>query len=364
MAAGARDDRALRVRARLLDAIAREGPVPFDRFVEIALYDPSDGYYAQADLRMGRSGDFYTAAHASPLFGATLARRVLSEYDRLERPDAFRLIEVGAGDGTLLIDIARALRRARRTEPLLRAAIVEGAGPRRDRLVERLGAEAGLSVDPYGSLAEVGPFEGIVLANELLDALPFRRLVGRGAGWRELVVAADGDRLGWAETELARPVPAPALPTAEEGTVLEIGEASEGWIRELADHLVRGSAVLLDYGREEGELLRAHAGGTLAAVAGHRPLADPLGSPGLADLSAFVNWTRLRAVATRAGLQVLADRPQAEALGAWGFQDALQEARSEAPDDEARVRLQLGAKRLLFGFEGFRALELGPGPPT
>jgi len=95
-------------------------------------------------------------------------------------------------------------------------------------------------------------------------------------------------------------------------------------------------------------------------VRGHRSVRDPLATPGATDLSVFVNFTRVRAVATAAGLQELAFRRQAEALGDWGFPRLLEEALRAAPSAEAEVRVRLSAKNLLFGFERFRALELAP----
>jgi SAM-dependent MidA family methyltransferase len=119
--------------------------------------------------------------------------------------------------------------------------------------------------------------------------------------------------------------------------------------------------LLDDYGMEEDELVRAHPEGTLATVRGHRSDSDAVTRPGESDLSTFVNWTRLRTVARAAGLEVVADRSQAEALGAWGFPRLFDEALARAGSAEAEVRLRLSAKNLLFGFQRFRILELAPG---
>ena len=349
--------RSERLAARIADEARALGLLPFDRFVELALYDPSDGYYAQPDLRLGAAGDFYTAAHVHPLFGRTVAHRLLAEYDRLGAPASFTVVEAGAGDGTLAWDLAEALPAGSAGGVLDHHTIVELPGDRRDRLAESLGATGPAFA---GSVAEIGPLEGVVLANELLDALPFRRVVRTAGGWAELGVAARGDRLVPETAPLVRPVPPPALPDAPEGTVLEISEAGEAWVREVADHLVAGALIVLDYGREEPELVRAYPSGTVAAVRSHRTLPDPLASPGTADLSAFVNFGRIRAAAARAGLRLLHDRSQAEALGAWGFEDARQRAVDAARTDEERVRVLMASKNLLFGFEGFRVLEFGP----
>src|ERR1700674_5500377 len=93
------------LRVRLQREFERPGGLPFDRFMELALYDPSDGYYAQADLRLGRRGDFYTAAHVHPIFGRTVAQRILSEQHRIGVTESFQVQEVGAGDGPLAEDL-------------------------------------------------------------------------------------------------------------------------------------------------------------------------------------------------------------------------------------------------------------------
>src|SRR5208283_6157400 len=104
----------------------------------------------------------------------------------------------------------------------------------------------------------------------------------------------------------------------------------------------------------------AHRSGTLTAVRRHRFVDDPFAEPGTSDLSVFVNFTRVRAAAARAGLREVAFRRQAEALGEWGFPRLLEEAIRAAPSTEAEVRTRLAAKNLLFGFERFCALELAP----
>ena len=352
-------------RTRLAELADRSGVVPFDRFVELALYDPEFGYYTRTGRTLGREGDFYTAAHASPLFGATIARRILQEFDRLGRPPSFTVVEVGAGDGTLAADLLAAL-----TETPAAGGIdyvaVERSASLRARLRARLEA-AGIASDRIGvasSVAGRGPLRGVVLANELLDALPFRRLVVRDGMFHELGVRVEGNQLRWAEGTLARPLPPPALPDGlADGTVLEVSPLAEAFVREVGDHLVEGAFLLLDYGDEEAPLIARHPGGTLTAYRSHRRVDDPLAAAGTADLSAYVNFRRIRGAAARSGFTEVAFGPQVEALGRWGFADAQDAATRRAASDEERVRLTLGAKNLLFGFESFRVLELVVGRP-
>jgi SAM-dependent MidA family methyltransferase len=347
---------------RLAGMAGPDGFVPFDRFMELALYGKGVGFYAREPSPFGPEGDYYTAAHVHPLFGRALAERVRGVRRALSGVERFRVAEVGPGDGTLAASVLAALGRAPEGVAGLEYVVVERSAPlalRAMERIERAGRSVGVSVRHATSLGSDGPFDGMVLANELLDAQPARRLRWDGRAWRELGVCVAGDRLESAESVLVAPVPFPELPApAEEGVVLEVSPPAEALMREVADHLVRGLAVFLDYGMEEPELLAAHPRGTLARVRQHQTFDDPLEDPGTSDLSVFVNFSRVRAAARRAGLKEVTYTSQSEALGRWGFAELLQEALGAAGSAEAEVRLRLQAKNLLFGFERFRVLEL------
>jgi SAM-dependent MidA family methyltransferase len=354
-------ERLRRTRERLLAAAAGSGTLRFDHFMEIALYEPGLGFYASPEVAIGRRGSFYTAPQVSPLFGAALAERIVAEHERLGRPAGFSVVEIGPGDGTLAADVLRAL--GDRPTPVAIAdyRLVERSDPLRDRALERARAAApggGIEVRASRSIGEEGPFEGIVVANEFLDALPVRRLLRRDDGWRELEVRFEGGHAAWTERPLDGAVGPPPIGSAEDGTIVERSPLVAPALREIADHLVRGAALLVDFGEEAAALRRAHPRGTLAALWRHQALDDPLALPGLADLSAFVDFTLVRAAARSAGLEETANRTQAEALAAWGLPGLLEAAVARAPNAEAGVRVRLAAKNLLFGFPTFRCLEL------
>jgi SAM-dependent MidA family methyltransferase len=357
-----RASRTDRIRARLRAAQDGSGFVPFDRFMEIALYDPVAGYYSAARSPLGPMGDFYTAAHVSPLFARSLAQRIGAVRASIAaRP--FRIVELGPGDGTLAAGIVSALRPEAGE---LEYALVERSEARAAEAADRIRAtSATVHVVRLPSLGADGPFAGAVIANEYLDAQPARRLLWDGSSWRELGVELRGDGLGPADRPMDRAVPGPALPIhLEAGTVVEVSAGAEAAVREIGDHLAAGVAILIDYGLEEPELLAAHPRGTLAAVRGHRSLEARFEAPGTSDLSTFVNFSRLRAVARGSGLTEIAFRSQAEALGEWGFPALLDASLKSAGSAEAEVRLRLAAKNLLFGFERFRVLELAARPPA
>ncbi len=338
--------------------------------MDLALYAEGLGFYTAGRSRFGPGGDFYTASHVHPLFAATIARHLEGVRRSLGSARPFSIVELGPGDGALAEGIVRSLAGAATSGGPIEYVLVDRSEPlglrARDR-VERAGRAAGIRVRSRPDAGGEGPFSGAVLANELLDAQPARRLRWTGAGWAELGVRWDGSRLVAAESRTVRPVGGGPLPPGEtDGLVVEVSPSAEAFVREVADHLVRGVLLILDYGMEESELRRAHPAGTLAAVRSHRTVSDPLDRPGETDLSTFVNFTRVRAAARSAGWTEVAFDRQAEALGRWGYPELLSEAirRTRSPEEE--VRLRLGSKNLLFGFDRFRALELVPasaGPP-
>jgi SAM-dependent MidA family methyltransferase len=347
------------VREALAARAEPDGFVPLDRFLAVALYGEGVGYYRRARSPFGPSGDFYTAPRVHPLFARTLARRLAAVRAALDDPPRFTIVDLGAGDGTLLAGLLVALR-DRGPADGIEAVAVERS-PERAAEAVAAGAAVGGTVQSARSLAELGPVVGAVLANELLDAQPARQLRWDGSDWHEVGVRLAADRLRPAERPVAPntlPAGLPALDADRAGTVVEVSAAAEAIVREVADHLVQGELVLCDYGDEEPALLAGHAGGTLAAVRSHRPVDDPWQEPGATDLSTFVNFSRVRRVAARAGLVEVGFARQAEALGAWGFPEELARAVAAAGSAEEQVRVRLAAKSLLFGFETFRVLEL------
>ncbi|HYK92772.1 MAG TPA: SAM-dependent methyltransferase [Thermoplasmata archaeon] len=342
------------------------GWLRFDRFMDLALYTEGAGFYTRPDVRLGRAGAFYTAAHTTPLFGATLAKRAAEEFRALGRPANFQVVEVGAGDGTLFTDFMAAARR----DPDLGEArwtyrLVERSPALTGRLRERTASTdrpTGVSVEPASTVSEVGPFQGLLFGNELLDAFPVRRFTRVGGELVELGVQVGAPRLDWASRPVTdAPAGVPPVPALGEDEVFEVTPRAEAFLREIADLLLEGTAIFLDYGDSESELRHRFPRGSLSAIRGHRVVDDALEHLGETDLSANVNFTRMRSAAARAGLHEIAYESQSSALGRWGFAEARDEWLRTAKDPETSVRRALGAKNLLFGFSSFRVLELGAG---
>jgi SAM-dependent MidA family methyltransferase len=309
--------------ARLLRAaIERDGGwLPFDRFMAIALYAPGLGYYAKDSRQFGllpQSGsDFVTAPELSPLFGRALARQVAQA---LRAADSGEVWEFGAGSGALaaqLIDALDALGAA-----VTRYTIVDLSGALRERQRERLAA-FGDRVRWVDALPDA--INGVIVGNEVLDAMPVQLLHYDGARWAERGVVVDGDALAWRE----RPTPLrpPHDGTYAPGTVTEIHRQAEAFIATIGERLARGAAFFIDYGFPEAEYYHPQrTGGTLMCHRAHRADADPLADAGQKDITAHVNFTGIALAAQNAGLTVLGYTTQAHFLINCGILDDLQDA--------------------------------------
>ena len=322
------------------DDVQREGSMSFARFMERALLEPGLGYYATAQRRAGRSGDFMTAPELHPILGAAIARLAATTWERLGRPSAFRWREYGAGEGTLVL--AALDRLARDNHPLLGALEVSISEANPHRLADLTAALAAL---PGGGPAlvttEAALAAGIVVANEFADALPFHIVVGRPAapnGFNERRVAIDPvtNALCWVEgspdpgvaerlTELMA-----AWPPLAEGQLAELSPATTDWARRLGNDITEGVVLVLDYGRE-GAALRdptSRMAGTALAYQGHRATTDLLSEPGSRDLTAHVDLTALRSAAEAGGLRHLVSTTQAKFLATAGVDDEVARTRT------------------------------------
>lgn len=288
------------------DEIERTGPIPFARFMELALYHPEQGYYSSGRCAIGRGGDYFTSVSVGALFGRMLAAQFAEIWQMLDRPNEFTIVEQGAHDGIFALDVLEALRA---TWPecfaTARYQIVEPFPILRRRQEETLRSFGG-KVD---WVEELEPFRGVYFANELLDALPVHLVIAEGENWRERLVekAADGfaftDRAltnGRLRDQLAKIPPPPEGPYET-----EVNLAALDWLDALAPKLQRGVILVADYGWARADYYApARTTGTLQSYAGHRVLSSPLEAAGNADLTAHVEWTSLAERAEERGLTI------------------------------------------------------------
>ena len=337
--------------ARIRDEIAAHGPMPFARFMELALYDPDGGYYRSAEARPGRAGDFLTAPELHPIFGELMARAVEQAWDGLGRPDPFVVAEYGAGNGALAEPMLAVLR-ATPVWAALRYWPVDIDERRLASLRDRLSAA---DLADRLELPPDRPFDGLVIANEVLDALPVHRVRQRGEHLRELAVAVDADG-ALIEVEIDPTTPRIAERLESEGVRLVDGQTAEvcleldRWIADVAGGLRRGLLLVIDYGAIAAELYDAgrRRDGTLRAYVRHQVHDDPYRFVGRQDLTAHVDVAAVEAAAHAAGLSTVGITTQAEALMGLGIEDRLREIQADpATTFEAYTELRAALMRLL-----------------
>jgi SAM-dependent MidA family methyltransferase len=313
----------------LMERIATNGPIYFDGFMEAALYGPG-GFFTGDVLRSVKGGDFLTSPEVSPLFGETLGEFVLRERDRIGEP--FRVVEAGAGSGSLLAPLIDAVE--------VEAWAVEVSPPARHALAQLLPPERVVeSLEPAMG-------RGVVIANELLDNLPMAIAVRRGDGWAEQCVGLSGADLQIAEVparaEVAEWAHRFSGPVGEGGLV-EIQLQAADWVRRVLGRLQEGALVVIDYGATAEELEHRRTTGTLRTYRSHHLGPDPLHAPGEADITADVNFTALIAIAEEAGASVELHR-QDDFLSDLGLREVVSALRREelalARSGEELARLQ------------------------
>lgn len=365
------------VRAR----IERHGPVHFDEVVRAALYDPVGGFYTGVG-RAGRGGDFITSPEVGPLFGSVVARALDEWWTEAGEPSAFVVVEAGAGPGTLALMVLRARPRCLHA---LRYVLVESSEMQRARHAERLALAEPLqafvpspapdddepaAAPPPGpffvSVAELPRVTGpcVVLANELLDNLPFG-LAQRGEdGWSEVLVGLDGGALREVHVPLA-PDEAARLerlaPAAEPGARVPLQRAARDWLRDaLALAGTAGRVVVIDYATTTADLASRPQDEWLRTYRKHERGSSALDGLGSQDITCEVAIDQLDLAPT-------SDRSQAEWLRAHGIDELVEEGRrtwqerASAGDLAAMVaRSRINEAEALLdptGLGAFRVLE-------
>ncbi len=326
--------------------IRREGPICFDAFMDMALYDPEYGYYMAAEPRIGRAGDFYTSSHLHPVFGRLIGRQVEEMWHLLSRPDPFHIIEMGAGEGYVCADMLAYLR-DRDVFRSLRYAIIERNPAVRQRQEERL-AEFGHAVVWPESLASLGKKVGCFFSNELVDAFPVHLVEERG-GLREICVGCDGSAFYETPCEPAAGVreylAAFGSSDLPEGYRTEVNLRARDWIKEVAAVLEQGFVITIDYGYTAEEYFAEDRNrGTLLCYHGHETSEDPYQLVGTRDITAHVNFSSLRMWGEEAGLATAGFCPQGSFLISLGIDKELDRLAKTSDD----YLFELGRVKSLF----------------
>lgn len=353
----AEQDRVNHFAGSLRERLRREGAISFRDWMQIALYDESGGYYARRDLqRWGRTGDYRTAPERSSLFAATFARYFARLYEELFAPQSWTIFEAGAGAGHFARGVLQTLRR---DYPHIFSAtryVIDEVSADGRRKADQLLKEFADRVE-YRRLAEIGEpvNEGIVFANELLDAFPIHRVIVRDGKLLELYVGLDeAEQFIWMEREPSTLHLAAYLARSgvelSEGQVAEINLEIEGWIKSAASVFNRGYLILVDYGAEATELYGSphRREGTLRAFHQHHLTDDVLARPGEQDLTTTIDWTNVRRVGERLGLQTVSFERQDAFLLRAGLLDQLELMAAEAQSETDALILRSSVRELIL----------------
>ncbi|HEY1148220.1 MAG TPA: SAM-dependent methyltransferase [Pseudoduganella sp.] len=335
------------------------GVISFSRFMEQALYAPGLGYYSGGSAKLGRDGDFTTAPELTPLFGQALAHAAAA----IIAQSAPHILEFGAGTGKLAFDVLTELAAA--GVAVESYSIVDLSGELRARQQERL--KDFPQVRWLDTLPE--RFDGVVLGNEVLDAMPVDMVTLTGEGWQALHVTVRDGAFAWQPVapdaalaeQIARQIP--DQDTLPVGYVTEVHGAACGFMATLGRMLGKGAALLFDYGFPAREYyLGDRATGTLMCHYRHHAHPDPFYLPGLQDITAHVDFTAMALAAQEAGADVLGYTSQAGFLIGVGVGELL--LRTD-PSDAARYLPQANALQKLLSpaemGELFKVLTIGKG---
>jgi len=339
------DDLTERIRTDLL----ANGPMRFDAFMEAALYDAAGGYFARA--AGGRRGDFATGPHVSPLFGALVARQIEDFWLLLDSPDPFDVIEVGAGDGTLALQILDSLLPPLRDS--VRYTAVDRSPAARGALAAMAAERPGVTI--VADLDDVPPATvGCLIANELLDNLPFHWIRMTDQGPVELMVDAGQDDFVLVEGDSAAPDVAALIPSGlAPGEERAVGVEAVRFLDRAAASIGRGYVWLIDYA--SGGDLPTPVHGYVDGTWTDRVLDDP----GSRDITAGVDFDALAAHARAKGRNVWGPISQREALLSLGFRE-LDERAQARQVDAVRERRGIEALRI-YANRGRANLLLGRG---
>ena len=336
-----------RLCTRIVNEIEQHGPIGLDHYMRMALYEPGLGYYSNGLLKFGADGDFVTAPEQGRLFAKSLAGIVMVVANRLNT--GFDVLELGPGSGVLARDLLMTL------NPLPeRYLMLETSATLRQVQQETLAALPA----PVAQRVEwidqppASGFSGVIVGNEVIDALPVCSFEVQADGLMERAVALDASRFGWQlrppsdrlasayqklSTDLDEPLP--------NGYCSEICVDLPDWFGSVTQSLDQGLVLMIDYGYPRREYYHPdRTEGTLVCHYRHRAHFDPLAWPGLNDISAFVDFTAVAETAQQCGLEIEGFTSQAGFVVGSGVGDTLE----QIADESERLRLSGEFKRLVL----------------
>lgn len=336
-----------RTAACIRQAIADAGgSISFAEYMQLALYAPGLGYYSAGSTKFGEAGDFVTAPEISPLFGRVLARQCAGVLEQLQRP---AVLELGAGSGALAVQVLSALE-AQGQAPE-RYLVLEPSPDLRERQEQRLRDTARALATKIEWVTELPDgFDGVVIANEVADALPVERFRVADGEVLQCRVAADGERFVWTSgrapgflQKAVRGVEASLGAPLADGYESEVSAGLPAWVADVARCLRNGIVFLFDYGVSRREYYAPdRSGGWLRCHFRHRAHDDPLVYPGIQDITAWVDFTAVAEAAVNAGMDIAGFVSQAHFLVHGGLEQEFAAAAPSSTAAQAELSRQVG----------------------
>ncbi len=333
------------LKQKIFEKIKKEGPITFEAFMQMALYEPGLGYYASEKTEIGRSGDFYTSTHLHYAFGAMLGKQIEEMWEIMEKPEDFCIVEIGAGEGYMCKDILDFLNRKSNSFIYL---IIENNPFMKHRQIKLL--EPYLDrVKWFSSLNELKDLRGCIVSNELLDSFPVH-LVEMEDELKEIFVSADKDLF----IEIKKRPSTPALTDylrefsieLSRGYRTEINLRIKEWLKSVNEALSEGFILTIDYGYSAKDYYSEDRNrGTLFCYHRHQLIEDPYINIGEQDITAHVNFSSLKKWGEELGLKTIGFCQQRTFLVSIGIDELIQEIYEKSPDylfEIARI------KRLIF----------------
>jgi len=346
--------------AAIVEEVRKSGPIPFVRFMELALYHPQFGYYMRTDdaagsdgvkERIGWDGDYYTSCDVHPILAQSLAKQIRQIDELLGHPDPFMVVEMGAGKGLLARDLLKEC--AAQSDSLssrLKYVLIERSPAmrvaQRNNLAHWLSSSHVVWVDRLEDMPSESVV-GVFLSNELIDAFPVHRMIIEQGRIREVFVAYENGRF----CEQVQDVSVPELiehanrvglldRTRPDGFTAEINLNALTWMKEVAGMMRRGFVITIDYGHTVQDLYSLdRSRGTLLCYHSQMASDDPYTRVGQQDMTAHVDFTSLADVGEEHGLHITGFTNQMSFLMGWGVEEALSVLESDSAEFQSIVHL-------------------------
>lgn len=319
---------------KIAERIEREGPITFESYMDMALYDPEFGYYAARGQRIGREGDFYTSSHLHPVFGAMIGKQIEEMWELMNAPETFTIIEMGAGEGYVCKDMFDYLARRRKEEQgrtgsfyrVLQYVIVERNELQRNRQQEHLKGYIE-KIRWIADIREAGLIRGCIFSNELLDAFPVH-LIRMEDCLKEIYLSHDGSSFHEQAGELSTDDIARYFRDGgielESGYTTEVNLRIRDWLRDIDSVLENGFLFTIDYGHPAEEYYSGDRNrGTLLCYHNHELGEDPYVHVGEQDMTCHVNFSSVKRWGEEIGLKALGYCSQGSFLLAMGIDQEI-----------------------------------------